>query len=215
MKAVASFPVLSAPLEPQMWHWSMGVWPPTWFLKALLDLSLLNPLLVQILDELVTLHPVDERTDVSTVPEEGAARQVDGTSCRGGGQRGRMWGVCCFNIWWERGDVKDKVRMLTEMLMDIWKVKHHHYSICYFSRGDYEIQTTHHPHMRYPLPTTPGSSAPIRIYAINTSGLKKNPILRWMMKNTFETLIISFTSASVDQADLIHTSQVGWCKFIK
>lgn len=61
----------------------MGVWPPMWFLKALLDLSLLNPLLVQILDELVTLHPVDERTDVSAVAEEGAARQVDGTSCRG------------------------------------------------------------------------------------------------------------------------------------
>lgn len=100
--------VLSAPLEPQMWHWPMGVWPPTWFLKALLDLSLLNPLLIQILDELVTLHPVDERTDVSAVPEEGAARQVDGTSCRGG-QRGRMWGVCCFNIWWEGGGVKDKL----------------------------------------------------------------------------------------------------------
>lgn len=62
-----------------------------WFLKALLDLRLLNSLLVQILDELVTLHPVDERTDVSAVPEEGAARKVDGTSCRGEGQRGRMW----------------------------------------------------------------------------------------------------------------------------
>lgn len=60
------------------------------FFKALLDLGLLNSLLVQILDELVTLHPVDERTDVSAVPEEGAARKVDGTSCRGEGQRGRM-----------------------------------------------------------------------------------------------------------------------------
>lgn len=58
--------------------------------EVLLDLSLLNPLLVQILDELVALHPVDERTDVSAVPEEGAARQVDGTSCRGGGQGDEM-----------------------------------------------------------------------------------------------------------------------------
>lgn len=57
--------------------------------EVLLDLSLLNPLLVQILDELVALHPVDERTDVSAVPEEGAARQVDGTSCRGGGKETR------------------------------------------------------------------------------------------------------------------------------
>lgn len=65
--------------------------PQMWFLKALLDLGLLNSLLVQILNELVTLHPVDERTDISAVPEEGAARKVDGTSCRGEGQRGRTW----------------------------------------------------------------------------------------------------------------------------
>lgn len=69
----------------------MGVRPPKmwffFFLKALLDLGLLNPLFVQIFDELVALHPVDERTYVSAVPEEGAARQVDGTSCCEGGKR--------------------------------------------------------------------------------------------------------------------------------
>lgn len=26
-----------------------------------------------------------------------------------GGQGDKMWGVCCFNIWWEGCDVKDKV----------------------------------------------------------------------------------------------------------
>lgn len=49
----------------------------------LLDVALLDPLLVQILDELLPLHPVDERTDVPAVAEEGSARQVDGTACEG------------------------------------------------------------------------------------------------------------------------------------
>ncbi|TNN29553.1 hypothetical protein EYF80_060298 [Liparis tanakae] len=49
--------------------------------RVLLDVALLNALLVQVLDELVALHPVDERTDVAAVAEERPARQVDGTSC--------------------------------------------------------------------------------------------------------------------------------------
>lgn len=43
-------------------------------LKVLLDFTLLNPLLVQILDELLPLHPVDERADVAAVAEERSAR---------------------------------------------------------------------------------------------------------------------------------------------
>ena len=50
-----------------------------------LDVTLLDALLVQVLDELLALHPVDERADVSTVAEEGAARQVHWTSCGGTG----------------------------------------------------------------------------------------------------------------------------------
>lgn len=134
-----------------------------WFLNALLDLGLLNSLLVQILDELVTLHPVDERTDISAVPEEGAARQVDGTSCRGGGQRGRMSDVCCFNIWWEGGGVQDKFECWQKCLWTSGKLKATSTAMCYTPRGGYEIKTTHHPQMRFPLANTPGSSAPIMI----------------------------------------------------
>lgn len=50
-------------------------------LNILLDVTLLNAFLVQILDELLPLHPVDKWTDVSAVTEERAARQVDWTSC--------------------------------------------------------------------------------------------------------------------------------------
>lgn len=50
-------------------------------LKVLLDVALLDPLLIQILDELLPLHPVDEWTDVSAVSKERSARQVDRTSC--------------------------------------------------------------------------------------------------------------------------------------
>lgn len=53
-------------------------------LKVLLDVRLLNPLLIQILNELLPLHPVDEWTDVSAVSKERTACQVDGTSCEKG-----------------------------------------------------------------------------------------------------------------------------------
>lgn len=57
--------------------------PPNWgIFKVLLDLALLDPLLVQVLNELLPLHPVDKWTDVSAVSKEGSACQVDGTSCR-------------------------------------------------------------------------------------------------------------------------------------
>lgn len=49
--------------------------------KVLLDVTLLNPLLVQIFDKLLSLHPVDKWTDVSAVSKEGSTRQVDRTSC--------------------------------------------------------------------------------------------------------------------------------------
>lgn len=57
-------------------------------LKLLLDVTLLNALLVQVLDELLPLHPVDERTDVPAVSKEGPARQIERTSCR---RREAMW----------------------------------------------------------------------------------------------------------------------------
>ncbi|TNN47870.1 hypothetical protein EYF80_041921 [Liparis tanakae] len=53
----------------------------------LLDVALLDPLLVQVLDELVSLHPVDERADVAAVAEERPASQVQGASCRTQGDK--------------------------------------------------------------------------------------------------------------------------------
>lgn len=50
-------------------------------MNVLLDVALLDALLVQVLDELLPFHPVDERTGVSAVAEEGSACQVDRTSC--------------------------------------------------------------------------------------------------------------------------------------
>ena len=50
-------------------------------MSILLDVTLLDPLLVQILDELLSLHPVDERAGISAVAEESPARQVQSTSC--------------------------------------------------------------------------------------------------------------------------------------
>lgn len=50
-------------------------------LKFLLDVALLNPLLIQVLDKLLPLHPVDEWTDISAVSKERSARQVNWTSC--------------------------------------------------------------------------------------------------------------------------------------
>lgn len=49
----------------------------------LLDFTLLDSLLVQVLDELLPLHPVDEWADFAAVAKEGSARQVEGTSCSG------------------------------------------------------------------------------------------------------------------------------------
>lgn len=49
----------------------------------LLDFTLLDSLLIQVLDELLPLHPVDEWADFAAVAEEGSARQVEGTSCPG------------------------------------------------------------------------------------------------------------------------------------
>ena len=63
-------------ISPSLDWFSSGV-----MLKVLLDIALLNALLIQILNELLALHPVDERTDVAAVSEEGSARQVYRTSC--------------------------------------------------------------------------------------------------------------------------------------
>lgn len=49
----------------------------------LLDFTLLDSLLIQVLDELLSLHPIDEWADFTAVAEEGSARQVEGTSCLG------------------------------------------------------------------------------------------------------------------------------------
>lgn len=48
----------------------------------LLDFTLLDSLFIQILDELLSLHPVDERADVAAVAKKRPARQVQSTSCR-------------------------------------------------------------------------------------------------------------------------------------
>lgn len=49
---------------------------------VLLDVAFLNSLLIQVLDELLPLHPVDERAGVAAVAEERPARQVQSTSCK-------------------------------------------------------------------------------------------------------------------------------------
>lgn len=55
--------------------------------KDLLDVSLPYALLIQILNKLLRLHPVSEWADITTVPKERSARQVDGTSCGTTGDR--------------------------------------------------------------------------------------------------------------------------------
>lgn len=47
---------------------------------SLLDVALLDPLFVQVLHELLPLHPVDDRAGVAAVAEEGPARQVQSAS---------------------------------------------------------------------------------------------------------------------------------------
>lgn len=47
-----------------------------------LDVALLDSLFIQVLDELLSLHPVDERADVTTVPEKRPAGQVQSASCK-------------------------------------------------------------------------------------------------------------------------------------
>lgn len=47
----------------------------------LLDFTLLDSLFIQILDELLSLHPVDERADIAAVSEERPASQVQSASC--------------------------------------------------------------------------------------------------------------------------------------
>lgn len=197
-----------------------------WFLKALLDVGLLNPLLIQILDELVALHPVDERTDVSAVPEEGAARQVDGTSCRGrgGGQRDRMWGVCCFNVWWEGCGMKGKVECWQKRSQTSGMLNTTHYLFL-----PIQIQRTQHHHQLTLL-------GPLHsFWYINLSVLTEYEILclflclvyaqlhQLMLPSTkgatpeihhqnTQQLVIQFPS--VDQADLIRTSEVRRWIFI-
>ena len=51
---------------------------PDW---VLLDVTLLNALLVQVFDELLSFHPVDQWTDVSAVAKERSARQVERSAC--------------------------------------------------------------------------------------------------------------------------------------
>lgn len=66
--------------------------PNQLIVKVLLDVALLNPLLIQVLDELLPFHPIDERTDVTAVSEEGSARQVERASCRGDRQEKKIRG---------------------------------------------------------------------------------------------------------------------------
>ncbi len=49
----------------------------------LLDFTLSNATLVHVLNELLSFHPVNKRTDVPTVPKEGLACQVQHASYRG------------------------------------------------------------------------------------------------------------------------------------
>lgn len=48
----------------------------------LLDVTLLDSLFIQILYELFSLHPVDERADVAAVSEKRPASKVQSTSCK-------------------------------------------------------------------------------------------------------------------------------------
>lgn len=48
----------------------------------LLDVAFLNSLFIQVLDELLPLHPVDEWAGVAAVAEERPARQVQSASCK-------------------------------------------------------------------------------------------------------------------------------------
>lgn len=47
-----------------------------------LDFALLNPALVQVLNELLTLHPVDERAHIAAVAKKSSTCQVHHTPCR-------------------------------------------------------------------------------------------------------------------------------------
>ena len=51
-------------------------------LCLLLDVALLDSFFVQVFYELLPLHPVDERADVTAVAKKGPARQVQSTSCK-------------------------------------------------------------------------------------------------------------------------------------
>lgn len=48
----------------------------------LLDVALLDSLFIQVLYELLSLHPVDEWADVTAVAEKRPASQVQSTSCK-------------------------------------------------------------------------------------------------------------------------------------
>lgn len=48
----------------------------------LLDFTLTDPALVQVLDELLALHPVDQWAHIATVAKEGSACQVHQTPCK-------------------------------------------------------------------------------------------------------------------------------------
>lgn len=48
----------------------------------LLDVTLLDSFFIQILYELISLHPVDERADVAAVAKKRPASQVQSTSCK-------------------------------------------------------------------------------------------------------------------------------------
>lgn len=61
------------------------------------------------------------------------------------------------------------------MPMDIWNVEHYHYNTYDSPRGDYEIKTTNHHHMRDPLANTPGYSAPTMIH--ECTNVQENDIL--------------------------------------
>lgn len=68
---------------------------------SLLDVALLDSLFIQVLYELLSLHPVDERADVTAVAEKRPASQVQSTSCED--RRWHAWWHAWLSRWLVKG----------------------------------------------------------------------------------------------------------------
>lgn len=54
--------------------------------QLLLHFALLDSLFIQVFDELLPLHPVDERADVTVVAKKGSTGEVQRSSCEDRGK---------------------------------------------------------------------------------------------------------------------------------